>query len=141
MSYTNLSASSTNWSYSSNNCSYFDHFSSILITELSNLVVSSDISNALFIVWVNDADFIYDMQHYTPYSDSNIAAWTNAINQSISNHFTIITNLYANGVRTLVMPDAVDISEIPYYSGNTLPPVRVLFAKESLILTPLSPPH
>ena len=89
---------------------------------------------------MNDADFIYDMQHYTPYSDSNIAAWTNAINQSISNHFTIITNLYANGVRTLVMPDAVDITEIPYYSGNSSDH-KVLFAKESLILTPLSPPH
>ena len=119
LSYTNLSASSTNWSYSSNNCSYFEHFSSILITELSNLVVSEDVSKTLFIVWVNDADFIYDMQHYMPYSDSNITAWTNAINQSISNHFTIITNLYAKGVRTLVMPDAVDITEIPYYSGNT----------------------
>jgi len=119
LSYTNLSASSINWSYSSNNCSYFAHFSSILISELSNLAVSADLSRTLFIVWVNDADFVYDMQHYTPYSDSNIAVWTNAINQSISNHFTVITNLYAKGVRTLVMPNAVDITEIPFYSGNS----------------------
>ncbi|HKW30461.1 MAG TPA: hypothetical protein VJT54_14075 [Verrucomicrobiae bacterium] len=119
LSYTNLSASSTNWSYSSNNYSYFAHFSSILITELSNLAVSADLSRTLFIVWVNDADFVYDMQHYTPYSGSNIAAWTNAVNQSVSNHFTIITNLYAKGVRTLVMPNAVDITEIPFYSGNS----------------------
>jgi phospholipase/lecithinase/hemolysin len=119
LSYTNLSASSTNWSYSSNNFSYFAHSSSILITELSNLVFSADLSKTLFIVWVNDADFVYDMQHYTPYSDSNIAVWTNAVNQSVSNHFTIITNLYAKGVRTLVMPNAVDITEIPLYSGNS----------------------
>jgi len=117
LSYTNLSASSTNWSYSSNNCSYFGHFSSIVITELSNLVVSAELSKTLFIVWVNDADFVYDMQHYTPYSDANIAVWTNAANQSISNHFTIITNLYAQGVRTLIMPNAVDITEVPSYSG------------------------
>ncbi len=52
-----------------------------------------------------------------PYTSNNIAIWTNAINQSISNHFTAITNLYAKGVRTLVMPNAVDITEIPYYSG------------------------
>jgi phospholipase/lecithinase/hemolysin len=119
LSYTNLSASSTNWSYSSNNCSYFAHSSSILITELSSLAVSADFSRTLFIVWVNDADFVYDMQHYTPYSDSNLAVWTNAINQSISNHFTAITNLYAKGMRTLVMPNAVDITEIPFYSGNS----------------------
>jgi len=119
LSYTNLSASSTNWSYSSNNLSYFGHFSSILLSEVTNLVVSAGVTNMLYIVWVNDADFVYDMQHYTPYSDANIAVWTNAVNQSISNHFTIITNLYAQGVRTLVMPNAVDITEIPYYSGNS----------------------
>jgi phospholipase/lecithinase/hemolysin len=119
VSYTNLSASSTNWSYSSNNNSYFAHFSSIVVTDVSNFVAPVDASNALFIVWVNDADFVYDMQHDTPYTTNNIAVWTNAINQSISNHFMIITNLYAQGVRTLMMPNAVDITEIPYYSGNS----------------------
>ncbi|HLX94438.1 MAG TPA: hypothetical protein VKU37_01700 [Verrucomicrobiae bacterium] len=121
LSYTNLSASSTNWSYSSNNNSYFAHSSTIVVADVSNFVAPVDVSNDLFIVWVNDADFVYDMQHYTPYASNNIAVWTNAINQSISNHFTIITNLYAKGVRTLVMPDAVDITEVPDYSGRTAP--------------------
>lgn len=119
LSYTNLSASSTNWSYSSNNLSYFGHHSSDLLAELTNYIMPTNASNALFIVWVNDADFIYDLQHYTPFSDSNIAVWTNAVSQSISNHLTIITNLYAKGVRALVMPDAVNVIEVPYYSGNT----------------------
>ena len=34
-----------------------------------------------------------------------------AINQSQTNHLQIITNLYAKGVRTLILPNAVDISE------------------------------
>ncbi len=61
LSYTNLSASSTNWSYSSNNWSFFGHYSSILVTNINNFAAPPDASNALFIVWVNDADFVDDM--------------------------------------------------------------------------------
>jgi phospholipase/lecithinase/hemolysin len=131
LSYTNLSASSTNWSYSSNNNSYFNHSSSILVTDVSNFVAPADVSNALFIVWVNDADFVYDMQHYTPYTSNNIAVWTNAINQSISNHFMVITNLYAEGVRTVVMPNAADITEVPSYSG--LPAANKSFVRQRVV--------
>ena len=50
------------------------------------------------------------------YPSTNIVTWTNAINQSLTNHWNIITNLYyAKGARTLVMPNAVDITEIPEY--------------------------
>ena len=62
----------------------------------------------------------WELQLQLPYTSNNIAIWTNAINQSISNHFAAITNLYAKGVRTLIMPDAVDITEIPYYSANSV---------------------
>ena len=34
-----------------------------------------------------------------------------ANNQSQTNHLQIITNLYAKGVRTLILPNAVDISD------------------------------
>ena len=43
-------------------------------------------------------------------------SWTNAMNQSLTNHYNIVTNLYAKGARTLLMPNAVDITEIPQYS-------------------------
>lgn len=121
LSYTNLSASSTNWSYSSNNLSYFGNYSSNLMTELNSFSAPANASNALFIVWVNDADFVGDMGSiYAPNPQSsartNITAWTNAINQSLSNHWQVITNLYyAKGARTLLMPDAVDITETPEY--------------------------
>lgn len=124
LSYTNLSASSTNWSYSSNNWSYFGNYSSNLMTALNTFSAPANASNALFIVWVNDADFVGDMANiYNANSQSsartNITAWTNAINQSLTNHWQTITNLYyAKGARTLLMPDAVDITEIPEYNQS-----------------------
>ncbi|HTQ50683.1 MAG TPA: hypothetical protein VMJ12_08225, partial [Candidatus Acidoferrales bacterium] len=66
LSYTNLSASSTNWSYSSNNWSYYGDASSNVIANLNVFATPPDTSNALFIVWVNDADFVADMGSIFP---------------------------------------------------------------------------
>jgi phospholipase/lecithinase/hemolysin len=64
---------------------------------------------------VNNADFVYDMTH-SPLGD--VAAWASAINESLANHWNALTNLYyAKGARTLVMPNAVDITEIPAYAN------------------------
>ena len=46
---------------------------------------------------------------------------TNILSQA--NHLQIITNLYAKGVRTLILPNAVDISEIPAFNAGSLAPV------------------
>lgn len=116
LSYTNLSASSTNWSYSSNNSSYFGDTSTYLVASVSAFTAPPNASNALFIVWVNDADFVNDMGNFYP--STNLVTWTNAINLSLANHYTAITNLYAKGVRTLLMPNAVDITEVPQYAIN-----------------------
>ena len=116
LSYTNLSASSTNWSYSSNNWSYFGDASSNLVANVNAFTASTNASNALFIVWVNNADFVNDVGNFYP--STNLATWTNAINLSLTNHYTVITNLYAKGVRTLLMPNAVDIAEVPQYALN-----------------------
>jgi outer membrane lipase/esterase len=132
LSYTNLSASSTNWSYTSNNWSFYGDYSPILLANISNFVVPTNASNALFIVWVNDADFVGDMQNiYNNGQGTNITLWTNAVNQSLTNHFVAITNLYAKGVRTLVMPDAVDITKVPYY--NTYPAASKSFIRQMVI--------
>ena len=126
---TNNSITNVNWSLSSNNWSYFSinngtdyQSSSNLVRNLTSFNKPSDASNALFVVWVCDADFVDDMNDHNigdPSNSShgtNIVAWTNAINQSITNHWKIVTNLYyAKGARTLVMPNAVDITEIPEY--------------------------
>ena len=124
LSYTNLSGSSTNWSYSSNNLSYYGDDSPNLIANLKSFAAPTNASNVLFIVWVSDADFVDDMGNIYQASGqstarTNITAWTNAINQSLSNHWQAVTNLYyAKGARTLLMPDAVDITEVPEYDQS-----------------------
>jgi len=50
---------------------------------------------------------------------TNIVQWTNSIKNSLSNHFQIITNIYyAKGARYLVMPNAVDLGEVPAYINS-----------------------
>jgi len=43
--------------------------------------------------------------------------WTNAINQSLTNHLRAVTNLYAKGARTLSCPRR-DLTQIPYYANT-----------------------
>jgi len=110
------SITNANWSNSSNNWSYWGQYSSNLVANLTNFPVRPDANSALFVVWVNDADFVGDMENIYP--STNIVTWTNAINQSLTNHWKVITNLYyAKNARSLIMPNAVDITKIPQYSG------------------------
>ena len=94
----------------------------------SSLAAPPDASNALVVVWVNNADFVYGMSF--PYG-TNITLWTNAINQSLTNHFQAITNLYAKGVRTLILPTAVDITKTPIYVGYA--PASKKFIRERIV--------
>ncbi|MFO1514571.1 MAG: SGNH/GDSL hydrolase family protein [Verrucomicrobiota bacterium] len=101
------------------NLSFFGHYSPVLVSNVNNFVPPPDANTALFVVWANNADFVYDVQNYNPYTTNNLAVWTNAMNRSLSNHIVVVTNLYAKGARTLVMPNAVDISKTPTYFGLT----------------------
>jgi phospholipase/lecithinase/hemolysin len=104
-----------NWSYSSNNWSYFGQDSSILVQNLSSFPAPSNANTALFVVWVSSADFVHDVDNLGP---SGLTVWSNAIVQSLTNHWKALTNLYyAKGARTLVMPNAVDITRIPFYAN------------------------
>jgi len=107
------SITNVNWSNSSNNWSYYGQASSNLEATVNQYVAPPDVQTALFVVWVNDADFVNDMT--SVYPSTNIGLWTAANNQSLTNHYNIVTNLYAKGVRTLLMPNAVDVTEIPAY--------------------------
>ena len=108
------------------NQSYFGHYSAILATNSATFLAPPDAGTALFVVWVNDADFVGDMYGIGDPNNSahgtNLMGWNAAINQSLTNHLKIITNLYAKGARTLLMPNAVDIMRVPYFvhspSGN-----------------------
>jgi phospholipase/lecithinase/hemolysin len=99
---------------SNKNQSYYGHYSTNLLVSLNSFVPPADASNALYVVWVCDADFVFNTLNL----GTNIVQWTNAINNSLTNHFRIITNLYhAKGARHLVMPNAVDLGRVPFYLG------------------------
>jgi len=101
------------------NWSYFGHYSPNLVTNVTDFVSPPDVDTALFVIWINNADFVSNLANssFAPYDNSNIAIWTNAIEQSLSNHHEAIEILYGKGVRTFVMPNAVDITNVPYYAG------------------------
>lgn len=118
--------------YDSNkNWSYFGHYSVNLVANVNSYPAPPDANTALFVLWVNNADFVYDMNNYTPYTTNNLAVWTNAINQSLTNHLTAIQTLYARGARTLIMPNAADITKAPFYVG--LSSVNKAFVRQRVI--------
>ena len=102
------------------NWSYFGQDSFNLVTNVSHFVAPADAANDLFVVWANDADFVgYLETLYSPYStNASLLAWTTNMNNSLTNHFKAVTNLYAKGVRTLIMPNAVDVTKIPYFDNE-----------------------
>ncbi len=99
--------SNMNWSYYYNSCT-------TMLANVTSFQAPSDVSNDLFVIWVNCADLWFQAK----YSGTTMSAWTNGINQSQTNHYKAVTNLYAKGVRTLIMPNAVDVSTIPAFSSS-----------------------
>ena len=100
---------------SNRNWSYFGHTSTALVTNVNSFTAPGDASTGLYIIWVNNADLYNPATSSTP---SNMALWTNTINLSQTNHFRAITNLYAKGVRTLILPNVVDLSTIPLLNNS-----------------------
>jgi outer membrane lipase/esterase len=101
------------------NNSYWNHTSAQTAIDVKNFAPPPDVASDLFIVWVCNAD-TFDAATAQP--TLTFAQWqaTNALSQT--NYLQIITNLYAKGVRTLILPNAVDLSEIPAFNAGTLAP-------------------
>ena len=114
------SLAGTNWNYSTNNHSFYGHYSHLLVTNVNNFTAPANASNCLFVIWVANADFVEDISAFPPPSSTNLVSWTNAVNQHLTNHIRAITNLYAKGMRTLIAPNAVDLTKVPQYSGITV---------------------
>jgi outer membrane lipase/esterase len=93
--------------------SYFDQESSALVSQVNNFTAPGDVSTALFVVWVNNCDLEYNVAQY----GNNLGQWNAAIAQNQANHLSAIQTLYNKGVRTVIMPNAVDISKVPYFAN------------------------
>ncbi len=98
------------------NNSYWDHNSGLLLNELDSFKVPSDAANALFIVWVCNAD-TFDAATALLYNPNYQFSSANSLSQA--NHLQIIAKLYSIGVRNLILPNAVDISKIPAFNAGT----------------------
>jgi phospholipase/lecithinase/hemolysin len=98
------------------NISYFGQYGANLVSAVTSFTAPTNASNALFLIWICDADSVYDMEQIYP--STNITAWNNAMNLSLTNQLNAVQILYNKGVRTLIMPNAVDITEIPKYDAT-----------------------
>jgi GDSL-like Lipase/Acylhydrolase len=106
------------------NNSYFDHNSSITVADVNGFTSPPDVANDLFVVWVCNADTFDAAFNVVNDNNQNQAHLLNEFvgenMVSQTNHFQIITNLYAKGVRTLIMPNVVDISRIPAFNAGSV---------------------
>jgi phospholipase/lecithinase/hemolysin len=97
------------------NWSYFYNSSTTMLANVSSFsITTSNANNALFVIWVNCADLWFQAK----YGGTSMSSWTSAINQSQTYHYKAVTNLYAKGARTLIMPNAVDVSTIPAFNTS-----------------------
>lgn len=111
-----------------NNWSYFDCNSANLLTNAQKFSITQQAANnALFVVWCNNSD-LYDI--ITKYGDTNMVDWTTNILRAQTNEFRAITNLYAKGVYTIIMPNAVDLSEVPGFAMNYQPSYLKFFRQQ-----------
>lgn len=96
--------------YNSNlNNSFYGNYSTNVLKEVKTFTAPADSNTTLVVVWVDNAD-LFDLAND---ATTPVSAWTSAINRSQTNHYQIITNLYAKGIRNLLMPPVVDLSTIP----------------------------
>lgn len=97
------------------NKSFFGHDSVALVTKTAAFS-APDAATALVIVWSANADMVGFLNNPSlTLNESGIPAWTAEINQAIARHVQAVTNLYDAGARTLIMPNAADITETPAY--------------------------
>lgn len=97
------------------NNSYFGHDSVELVNNVNAFAAPADVATALFVVWCNDADFVNFVYEVDP-PYSVVSPWTTLIDASIERHKAAVNTLYGKGVRTIVMPKAVDIMATPAYN-------------------------
>ena len=100
------------------NDSFFGHDSDELLDSLLGFTAPADVDTALFVVWVNNADLVVWLNDPN-LSDYVEAEWQAVIDDAVDAHESAINSLYADGVRELVLPLAVDITRLPAFSGVT----------------------
>jgi phospholipase/lecithinase/hemolysin len=121
----------------SNNCSYLGQDNVAMVSNVKQFTATNAptaFGSGLFVIWAGNADFVgYLSKNVLTYYDSyyTTSKWDPYINSSLTNHYTIITNLYAKGIRSLIMPNAVDVTEIPQV--NNLDATKKTFVRGRIV--------
>jgi phospholipase/lecithinase/hemolysin len=103
---------------SSNNFAESGTETSDALAQVQRFVAPTNGSRALFDVWSGGNDFIHNFSN-----GINEAFWTGLIAQSVGNLSNSVVQLYADGARTIVVPDQVDLSRIPLVLDSGYPPL------------------
>lgn len=98
------------------NQSYFGHTSEELKTNTTALSAPADADTSLFVVWVNNADFVLLVTEQINPPFVSTTPWDNLTSQSIANHTEAVNTLYDKGARLILMPTAVDIMATPQFN-------------------------
>jgi phospholipase/lecithinase/hemolysin len=69
-----------------------------------------DIGTSLYILWASCSDCFA----LAAFAGTN--SWTSGINQELSSISNVVQVFYQQGVRTLILPNAVDISAVPFFT-------------------------
>jgi phospholipase/lecithinase/hemolysin len=92
--------------------SFFGNTSSNLPAQVAAFKPPTDAGNALVVIWVNNADLYYPAYDSAP----TFAKFNTATVNALANQQKAITTLYGKGIRTIVMPNVVDISTVPEFN-------------------------
>jgi thermolabile hemolysin len=74
-----------------------------------------DISTALFVLWSACSD-CFVMQFYGAFMGTDF--WSEGITTEMTNITASVGLLYSQGMRTLLMPNAVDVSVVPFFTDT-----------------------
>jgi phospholipase/lecithinase/hemolysin len=99
---------------------YYGQDSAEMLANVKAFVPPPDVSSALFVIWVNNADLVEILQdgsYGPPFGANVLPLWTNTLHRSLTNHAAAITNLHGKGARTLLMPNAVDMNKVPFFAA------------------------
>lgn len=77
--------------------------------QVTDFVATTDISQSLFVVWAGGNDFL---QEYDEHWFDN-SSWNQQVAYSVGNLSNAVVNLYAKGARFILVPNTVDVTEIP----------------------------
>jgi phospholipase/lecithinase/hemolysin len=75
-----------------------------------NYYPPADIATSLYVFWPGCSDCFA----LAIFQGTN--SWTDGINNAMSNVTAVVDVLYSQGVRTLLLPNSVDISKVPFFT-------------------------